>query len=65
MLKTRVNPAEKIAAVKKYLNGEGSQKSITAEWNISQASFQQWIRNLEVSYPQYLLFVNRPLFFRY
>lgn len=47
MSKTRFNPSEKIAAVQRYLNGDGSQKGIAAALNISQASFQQWIRNYE------------------
>lgn len=47
MYKPRFNPSEKIAAVQRYLNGDGSQKGIAAALNISQASFQQWIRNYE------------------
>lgn len=47
MSKTRINPGEKIAAVQRYLDGKGSQKSIAKTLNIAHASFQQWIRNYE------------------
>ena len=55
MSKTRINPAEKIAAVQRYLDGKGSQKGIAAALNISQASFQQWIRNYESMGPDAFL----------
>lgn len=47
MSKTRINSAEKIAAVQKYLDGKDSQKHIASTLNIAPASFQQWIRNYE------------------
>jgi transposase-like protein len=47
MSKIRINPAEKIAAVQRYLDGKDSQGNIAATLNISTASFQQWIRNYE------------------
>lgn len=55
MPKTRINPAEKIAAVQRYLDGKGSQGSIAEALNISQASFQQWIRNYESMGPEVFL----------
>lgn len=55
MLKTRVDPAEKIAAVQKYLAGKDSQKNIAAKLNIAPASFQQWIRNYESMGPEAFL----------
>lgn len=45
MSKMNISPEEKIAAVKSFLNGEGSQRSIAAHLGISFQSFQQWIRN--------------------
>ena len=55
MLKTRVDPSEKVAAVQKYLAGKDSQKNIAAKLNIAQASFQQWIRNYESMGPEAFL----------
>lgn len=45
MSKTNISSEEKIAAVKSFLNGEGSQRSIARQLGISFQSFQQWIRN--------------------
>ncbi len=47
MSKTRIYPVEKSAAVQRYLDGKDSQRSIAKSLDISQASFQQWIRNYE------------------
>lgn len=55
MSKKRINTGEKIAAVQRYLDGKGSQKSIAAALNISQASFQQWIRNYTSMGPEAFL----------
>lgn len=45
MYRNRISPTEKISAVQKYLNGEGSQRIFAASFGISQASFAQWVRN--------------------
>lgn len=59
MSKTRISPAEKIAAVQRYLNGKGSQSKIATALNITQASFQQWIRNYESMGPDAFLIAGR------
>jgi len=59
MSKTRISPAEKIVAVQRYRDGKSSQKSIAAALNISQASFQQWIRNYESMGPDAFLMAGR------
>lgn len=41
----KISPAEKLAAVKRFLNGKGSQRSIATHMGIRYQSFQQWIRN--------------------
>jgi transposase-like protein len=45
MSKNIISPDKKISAIKSFLNGEGSQRSIAAQLGISYQSFQQWIRN--------------------
>lgn len=45
MYKRKISAEEKITAVNLYLAGKGSQKQIAAAYDISQASFQQWLRN--------------------
>ncbi|MEY8001056.1 transposase [Clostridium sp. Mt-5] len=40
-----MSPDEKICAVKLFLDGKGSQRSIAGQLGISYQSFQQWIRN--------------------
>lgn len=45
MSKNKISLDEKLAAVKRFLNGEGSQRSIASHLGISYQSFQQWIRN--------------------
>ena len=45
MPKNKISPAEKLAAAKHFLNGEGSQRSIADHIGIRHQSFQQWIRN--------------------
>lgn len=45
MSKNKIGPDEKLAAVKRFLNGEGSQSSIANHMGISKQSFGQWIRN--------------------
>ena len=47
MSKRKLSAEEKITAVNLYLNGKGSQKQIAVSYGISQASFQQWLRNYE------------------
>ncbi len=47
MHKRKTSAEEKITAVNLYLDGKGSQKQIAASYGISQASFQQWLRNYE------------------
>lgn len=59
MSKTRITPAEKVAAVQRYLDGKGSQKSIATVLNISLASFQQWIRNYESMGPDAFLMTGK------
>ena len=46
-MQKKYKPEEKVQAVRQYLAGEGSQKSIAKELGISQSSFQKWIRNYE------------------
>lgn len=48
MCKRKIAVEEKITAVNRYLDGKGSQKQIAVSYGISQASFQQWLRNYEV-----------------
>lgn len=48
MCKRKISAEEKITAVHLYLDGKGSQKQIAVSYGISQASFQQWLRNYEV-----------------
>lgn len=55
MSKTQINPAEKIYAVQRYLDGKGSSKSIAVALNISESSFQQWIRNYQSMGPDAFL----------
>lgn len=45
MSKKKISPDEKLNAVKRFLSGEGSQRSIAAYMGITYQSFQQWIRN--------------------
>jgi transposase-like protein len=45
MSKNKISTDEKLAAVRRFLNGEGSQRSIAAHIGVSYQSFQQWIRN--------------------
>lgn len=45
MSKNRISPDEKICAVKLFLDGKGSQRSIADQLGIRYQSFQQWIRN--------------------
>ena len=45
MSKININPEEKIAAVKSYLNGADSQQNIAAQFGICYQAFQQWVRN--------------------
>lgn len=47
MCKRKIAVEEKITAVNRYLDGKGSQKQIAVSYGISQASFQQWLRNYE------------------
>ncbi len=47
MCKRKIAIEEKITAVNCYLDGKGSQKQIAVSYGISQASFQQWLRNYE------------------
>lgn len=47
MYKRKISSEEKITAVNLYLDGKGSQKQIAVSYGISQASFQQWLRNYE------------------
>lgn len=47
MSKRKLSAEEKITAVNLYLNGKGSQRQIAVSYGISQASFQQWLRNYE------------------
>lgn len=47
MCKRKISAEEKITAVNLYLDGKGSQKQIAVSYGISQASFQQWLRNYE------------------
>ncbi len=47
MCKRKISAEEKITAVNLYLAGKGSQKQIAVSYGISQASFQQWLRNYE------------------
>lgn len=47
MCKRKISAVEKITAVNLYLDGKGSQKKIAVSYGISQASFQQWLRNYE------------------
>lgn len=41
----------KLAAVEKYMRGEGSQNSIALEYGVDQASFRQWLANYEAMGP--------------
>jgi transposase-like protein len=43
----KISAQEKISAVKRYLDGLTSQRSIANEFGISQTSVQQWIFNYE------------------
>ena len=47
MCKREISAQEKITAVNLYLDGKGSQRQLAVSYGISQASFQQWIRNYE------------------
>lgn len=47
MHKRKTSAEEKITAVNLYLDGKGSPKQIAASHGMSQASFQQWLRNYE------------------
>ena len=47
MSKERLSAEEKIQAVNLYLNGKESQGRIASMYNVSLASFQQWVRNYE------------------
>ena len=47
MCKRKISAEDKITAVNLYLDGKGSQKQIAVSYGISQASFQQWLRNYE------------------
>lgn len=45
MSKNKIYPEQKITAVKSFLKGEGSQRSIANQLGISYQAFQEWIRN--------------------
>ncbi len=45
MSKGKVSPEEKLAAIKKYLSGEGSLKKIAYLYGVTKDSLEQWIRN--------------------
>lgn len=45
MSKKKISAEDKLSAVRQYLDGEGSQKHIASLYGVSQASFQQWLRN--------------------
>ncbi|HHV11611.1 MAG TPA: helix-turn-helix domain-containing protein [Clostridiales bacterium] len=47
MSKGKISAEDKVPAVTLYLDGKGSQKQMATSYGISQASFQQWIRNYE------------------
>lgn len=47
MSKRSISAQDKIAAVKKYLDGLTSQRILANEFGISRASVQQWIANYE------------------
>ena len=47
MSKRNISAQDKIAAVKRYLDGLTSQRMLANEFGISQASVQQWITNYE------------------
>ena len=47
MSKRKVSVADKIYAVKLYLDGKESQRRIADMFDVSLASVQQWIRNYE------------------
>lgn len=38
-----VSPTEKIQAVMKYINGQGSQKTIADKYGVSKKSFAEWV----------------------
>lgn len=46
-----IGSIEKIEAVEKYKRGEGSQKSISREYGVRKASFQQWVANYDAMGP--------------
>ena len=47
MSERNISAEDKITAVNLYLNGKNSQKQIASAYGISQAAFQQWIRNYQ------------------
>lgn len=47
MSKRNISAQNKIAAVKRYLDGLASQRMLANEFGISQTSVQQWIANYE------------------
>ena len=47
MSRINISAEDKIVAVNLYLDRKGSQKQIATAYGISQASFQQWVRNYE------------------
>lgn len=47
MSEKKISAEDKILAVRFYLEGKGSQKQIASLYGVSQASFQQWLRNFD------------------
>ncbi len=46
-MQKNITPDEKIIAVRKFLNGEDSQRNIARQLGVSLQSLQQWIRNYQ------------------
>lgn len=47
MLKRKISREEKILAVKEYLSGSNSQRSIAGKYGVTASSFQRWINKFQ------------------
>ncbi len=48
MIKRKVSPEEKIAAVESCLNGDQQLHTIVEQYGIAKESFRTWVRNYQI-----------------
>ena len=48
MIKRKVSPEEKIAAVESCLNGDQQLHTIVEQYGIAEESFRTWVRNDQI-----------------